>query len=131
LENKKNNSKINILLYEKDIEFSNFLKKYLEFYDLNVFNISDFNKIFEILNIEKFDFFICHLEENSISFDFVDFFDKIKELKNNTNIKILFSGLILPTEDVFKFLEKKEAFFIMKYSLPFEWINKIKAIIRN
>ncbi len=131
MENKKNNSKINILLYEKDIEFSNFLKKYLEFYDLNVFNISDFNKIFEILNIEKFDFFICHLEENSISFDFVDFFDKIKELKNNTNIKILFSGLILPTEDVFKFLEKKEAFFIMKYSLPFEWINKIKAIIRN
>jgi DNA-binding response OmpR family regulator len=131
LENKKNNSKINILLYEKDIEFSNFLKKYLEFYDLNVFNISDFNKIFEILNIEKFDFFICHLEENSISFDFVDFFDKIKELKNNTNIKILFSGLILPKEDVFKFLEKKEAFFIMKYSLPFEWINKIKAIIRN
>lgn len=131
MENKKNNSKINILLYEKDIEFSNFLKKYLEFYDLNVFNISDFNKIFEILNIEKFDFFICHLEENSISFDFVDFFDKIKELKNNTNIKILFSGLILPKEDVFKFLEKKEAFFIMKYSLPFEWINKIKAIIRN
>lgn len=131
MENKKNNSKINILLYEKDIEFSNFLKKYLEFYDLNIFNISDFNEIFEILNIKKFDFFICHLEENSISFNFVDFFDKIKELKNNTNIKILFSGLILPTEDVFKFLEKKEAFFIMKYSLPFEWINKIKAIIRN
>lgn len=133
MENIKNNSKINILLYEPDIEFSNFLKKYLEFYDLNVFNVSDFNKIFETLNIENIDICIFHLEANVKSFDFVDFFEKIKnfELKKNKNIKILFSGLILPTENIFKFLEKKESFFIMKYSLPFEWINKIKAIMRN
>ncbi|MCP3660355.1 MAG: hypothetical protein GY830_08645 [Bacteroidetes bacterium] len=115
---------IKILFFCPATNFAKEFKLYLELYDFQVELVTKLTDLFAaIKNHDDFDILISSI--SGIEHDYTDI------IKFHHKLKILFISHIIPKLDILKEIEKYNTHFLIQYSSPFKWKQKIVAIVNS